>query len=78
MESIQQAITGAVPSLTAEKVTAVMTELQSKGFFEFDDLRYLDCEKDLAGILLPVELRKLSAKMKIHFAESPGMCPWIY
>jgi hypothetical protein len=45
MESIQQAITGAVPSLTAEKVTAVMTELQSKGFFGFDDLRYIDCEK---------------------------------
>jgi hypothetical protein len=72
MEAIQQTIQAALPGLTETKLTAVMNHLQGMGFSDVDDLQYLQCEKDLNGILLPVELRKLAARMTAHLTESPS------
>ena len=68
----QQIIQAALPGLTDVKLTAVMNHLQCMGFGDVDDLQYLQCEKDLNGILLPVELRKLAAKMTARYTETPS------
>lgn len=69
---MKSAILYALPGLSSMKVEEVLAHLTSLGFSEMNDLKYLECEKDLATILLPLERRKLAGRIMDLFPTVQG------
>lgn len=63
MENIKTVVQSALPGLTPDIVNTVLTCLQDCGVESVDDLALVE-ERDLAGCLKPIQIRKLLRSAK--------------
>lgn len=73
MDTIEERIRIALPSLEVEQRRTLLEELSRIGVEEPDDLQFV-CEEDIRHLLTPIQCRKLLHTFKSNGKMSPLYC----